>query len=78
MRQQIEEHERDRLEAADIHAAFADFDNFWNALSPREQTQVVALLVTRVEFDVTQSTAAVSFHPTASKTMARQKLRGAA
>ncbi len=78
LRHQIEEHKRDRLGAADIDAAFADFDNVWNALRPREQAQVLALLVARIEFDVTDSTVAVSLHPTAIKTLARKKLGGAA
>lgn len=74
----IDEHKRDRLDAADIDTAFADFDNVWNALSPREQAQVLGLLVARVEFDVADSTVAVSFYPTAIKNLARQKLEGAA
>ncbi len=78
LRRRIEEHQRDRLHASDIDAAFADFDNVWNALSPREQAQVLALLVARVEFDAADSTVAVSFHPTAIKTLSRQKLGGAA
>jgi site-specific DNA recombinase len=78
LRHRIEEHQRDRLDAGDIDAAFADFDNVWNALSPREQAQVLTLLVARVEFDAADSTIAVSFHPTAIKTLAGQKLGGAA
>jgi site-specific DNA recombinase len=78
LRHRIEEHQRDRLDAGDIDAAFADFDNVWNALSPREQSQVLALLVARVEFDAAQSTVAVSFHPTAIKALARKQLGGAA
>ena len=78
LRHRIEEHQRVRLDAGDIDAAFADFDNVWNALSPREQAQVLALLVAWVEFDAADSTVAVSFHPTAIKTLARQNLGGAA
>jgi site-specific DNA recombinase len=78
LRRRFEEHQRDRLNAGDIDAAFADFGNVWNALSPREQAQVLALLVARVEFDAADNTVAVSFHPTAIKTLARQKLGGAA
>jgi site-specific DNA recombinase len=78
LRHRIEEHQRDRLDAGDIDAAFADFDSVWNVLSPREQAQVLALLVARVEFDAADSTVAVSFHPTAIKTLTRQKLGGAA
>ncbi|GIW81345.1 MAG: hypothetical protein KatS3mg105_3152 [Gemmatales bacterium] len=74
----IKEHQRDRLVAGDIDAAFDDFDNVWNILSPREQAQVLALLIARVEYDVAESTVAISFHPTAIKALARQKLGGAA
>jgi site-specific DNA recombinase len=76
--QRIEDHQRDRLNASDIDAAFADFENVWNALSPREQAQVLALLVARVEFDAADSTVAVSFHSSAIKTLARNQLGGAA
>jgi site-specific DNA recombinase len=78
LRRRIEEHQGDRLDAGGIDAAFADFDNVWNALSPREQAQALALLVARVEFDAADSTVAVSFHPTAIKTLARKQLGGAA
>jgi site-specific DNA recombinase len=61
-----------------VRAGSADFDNVWNSLSPREQAQVIALLVARVEFDATDSTVVVCFHPTAIKTLARQQLGGAA
>lgn len=56
----------------------ADFDGLWHALSPREQAQLMALLVARVEFDATQSTVAVSFHPTAIKAWNGKQLGGAA
>ncbi|GAB6166188.1 recombinase family protein [Thermostilla marina] len=75
---QLQKHEQDRLTAADIDTALADFDGAWNALSPREQAQLVALLVARVEFDAAQSTVAVSFHPTAIKALARKQPAGAA
>jgi site-specific DNA recombinase len=78
LRELIDGHERDRLGAGDVDAAFADFDNVWSALSPREQSQVLALLVARVEFDAADSTVAVSFHPTAIRTLARNKLGDAA
>jgi len=78
LRQQIEDHERNRIDSGEIETAFADFENVWNALSPREQGQALALLVARVEFDASDSTVAVSFHPTAIKTLSRQALGGAA
>ncbi|GIW90220.1 MAG: integrase [Pirellulaceae bacterium] len=78
LRRRIEEQERERLTAKEIDAAFEDFDNVWNALSPREQAQVLALLVARVEFDSEDSTVAISFHPTAIMSLARQSLGGVA
>jgi len=56
---------------ADVAAAFADFDNVWRALSPREQVQLINLLVHRVEFDAADSTIEVSFHPTGIKALAQ-------
>ncbi|MGE0759481.1 MAG: hypothetical protein AB7F89_21280 [Pirellulaceae bacterium] len=42
----------------------------WNALSPREQVRVLSLLINRVEFDAADSSIAVTFHPSAIKTLA--------
>jgi site-specific DNA recombinase len=78
LHQQIEEHQREQVDAEAVDAAFEDFDNVWNTLSPREQAQVLALLVARVQFDAGNSTVAVSFHPTAIRTLTRQQLGGVA
>jgi site-specific DNA recombinase len=58
------------VDEADITAAFADFDNVWKALSPREQTRVLRLLISRVEYDETDSSIEVAFHPTGIKALA--------
>lgn len=78
VQRQLQEHEQHRLTAADVETALADFDGLWTTLSLREQAQLVALLVARVEFDAAQSTVAVSFHPTAIKALAHKQLGGAA
>jgi site-specific DNA recombinase len=78
LRDRIASHERCRVGPQDVAAAFADFDGVWGTLSPREQARVLALLVARVEFDAADSTVAVSFHPTAIKTLARKQLGEAA
>jgi site-specific DNA recombinase len=75
---QIAHLEPKRLTRSDVNAAFANFDNVWNALSPREQTQVLALLIDRVEFDAADSSIAVTFHPSAIKTLADGQLGEAA
>lgn len=70
--------EGQRVRDAEVAAAFADFDDVWNALSSREQAQVLALLVARVEFDPQDSTLAISFHPSAIKTLAEGNIEDAA
>ena len=67
---QVEALERERLGADDVAAAFTDFDNIWNALSPREQAQVLSLLISRVEFNAKDSTIAVTFHPSGIRSLA--------
>lgn len=74
LQNQIEECEKGRINPGDIDLAFVDFDNVWNTLSPREQSQVIALLVSRVEYNAAGSTVAVSFHATAIKTLAQKQL----
>lgn len=75
---EIDELQRDQLAPAEVDAAFADFGTVWDSLSPREQARLVALLVARVEFDVTESTIEVSFHPSGIKTLAELELGEAA
>lgn len=69
VRSHVAEIECQRIGKEDVDAAFADFDKLWNALSSREQARVLALLVARVEFDPADSTLAISFHPSAIKTL---------
>ena len=76
--EQIKELEHERLDKNDVALAFASFDNVWNVLSPREQAQVIALLVSRVEFNAKDSTVAVTFHSSAIKTLSRKQLEEAA
>ena len=76
--EQIKELEHERLDKNDVASAFASFDNVWNVLSPRKQTQVIALLVSRVEYNAEDSTVAVTFHPSAIKALSRKQLEEAA
>jgi site-specific DNA recombinase len=78
IRNRVAEIKRQQINAEDVTAAFADFDNIWNALSSREQAQVISLLVARIEFDVSDSTIAISFHPSAIKSLAEGKTEDAA
>lgn len=55
----------------DVAAAFADFDNIWTALSPREQVRLINLLVNRVDFDAADNSIEVSFYPSGIKAVAQ-------
>jgi site-specific DNA recombinase len=74
----IAERQQDQLTSQDVAAAFADFDNLWETLIPREQAAIIALLVSRVEFDPVESAISVSFHPTAIRTLMKTNFGGAA
>jgi len=73
----LAELEAERVDAPDVTAAFADFDNVWTALSPREQARVLNLLVRRVDFDAADGTIAVTFHATGIRALADGALTGA-
>lgn len=49
---------------------FADFDNVWGALSPREQIRMLRLLISRVDYDAADSGIEVTFHPTGIRSLA--------
>jgi len=57
-----------RLEGAvptsdQVIATLADFDAVWAALSPREQSDLIQLLVQRVEYDGPASAIDITYHP---------------
>lgn len=51
------------IDQSEIAAAMASFDPVWDALTPREQTRVIELLVERVDYDGERGKVAVTFHP---------------
>jgi site-specific DNA recombinase len=57
------------VDKADVAAAFADFDNVWHALSPRGQVRLLHLLVSRVEYDVADSSIELTMHATGIKSL---------
>jgi len=78
IRKRTGEVKRQQINASDVDAAFADFDNVWSALSSREQSQVISLLVARIEFDSSDCTIAITFHPSAIKALAEGNIEDAA
>jgi site-specific DNA recombinase len=55
------------FDPAEIAALFADFDAVWGQLTPREQTDLVGLLVARVAYDGATNAVTVTFHDTGLK-----------
>lgn len=53
----------DHITDAAVARALAEFDGVWTALTPREQTRLVELLVETVEYDGGVGTVAITFHP---------------
>ncbi len=63
VRQSIEAAKQTRLQRKDIAVAFKDFDSLWALLNPRERTQLLDLLIERVEFDRQSSALSITYHP---------------
>ncbi len=72
----VERHRAEVLSAEDLHAAFADFDNVWTALAPREQVRMLQLLINKVVYDALDSSIEVSFYPSGVKALAGGAVEG--
>ena len=74
MEQWILDHIRERL----CQTAEGNGPGVWEALSPREQAQMVSLMVERVDYDGAQGTLAVTFvHPDCSQRLAQERAQPA-
>jgi len=72
IREEIAAHERGRLTEHDVEMALAAFDPVWEALTPREQTRIVQLLVERVDYDGSKGKVSITFHASGIKTLATE------
>lgn len=66
----IDDISAERITKDDVATALVDFDNLWESLTPREQIDLLSLLVAGVEFDVSASTVSLTFHDAGIKTLA--------
>ena len=69
LREQKDALARERIDEAELKAAFEDFDNVWSALSPREQAEVLQLLIARVDYEAADSSISITFHPSGIKAL---------
>jgi site-specific DNA recombinase len=69
---QLHDLDKQQMTTEEIQEAFIDFDRIWDALTSREQSQLLALLVSKVEFDQSDCTIAISFHASGIETLEQQ------
>ena len=59
---QLVDLEKQEISTQEIEDALIDFDRIWDALTTREKSQLLALLVSKVEFDQSDCTISISLH----------------
>lgn len=69
---QLSDLDKQQLTTDEIQEAFIDFDRIWDALTTREKSQLLALLVSKVEFDQSDCTLAISFHASGIESLEQQ------
>ncbi len=69
---QLHDLDKQQMTTEEIQEAFIDFDRIWDALTTREQSQLLALLVSKVEFDQSDCTIAITFHASGIETLEHQ------
>lgn len=69
---QLKDLKKQQLTAEEIQEAFIDFDRIWDALTASEQSQLLSLLVSRIEFDQSDCTIAITFHASGIETLEQQ------
>ncbi|MBX3354483.1 MAG: recombinase family protein [Phycisphaeraceae bacterium] len=62
----------------EAEAAFADFDELWRNLIPREQARLLKLLISTVDYDAKSASIAVTFRPTGIRSLIARRLEEAA
>lgn len=75
VRNELANLQSDSLNETDVAATLANFDAVWSVLTPREQTRVVELLISRVDYDGGAGKVAVTFRPDALPLLANQLLK---
>jgi site-specific DNA recombinase len=63
LRDQIDAVDAGQISKAEVDAALAEFDGLWSRLSPKEQAQLMRMLVQRVDYDATKGSVSITFHP---------------
>ena len=70
LRTQREAMQQERLDEAEAARALSGLAPAWETMTPTEQARIVALLVSRVDYDGARGKVAITFHPLGLKTLA--------
>ncbi len=63
LRAEIAEADVGRMSKSEVDAALAEFDGVWARLSPKEQARLMRTLIQRVDYDATEGSVSITFHP---------------
>jgi len=74
----IVELEGQTVSQVEASAVLTDFDSLWKTLIPREQTRLLKLLISTVEYDGKAGTVSVTFRPTSIRSLINRKTEDAA
>ena len=69
---QLHDLDKQQMTTEEIQEAFIDFNRIWDALTTREQSQLLALLVSKVEFEQSDCTIAITFHASGIESLEQQ------
>jgi site-specific DNA recombinase len=64
--------EGELVDEAEVTKALAEFNALWNALAPREQSQLVRAVIQRVEYDGRAGNVRIVFHPTGLRVLSER------
>lgn len=72
VREQIERGRANLVEEDEVAVALSLFTPVWETLTPREQAQVLHLLIERVDYDGNTGRMTITFHPTGLRHLAER------
>jgi len=72
LRSQREAVAGEQIGEQELTDALGDFDRVWGALSPREQAEILHLLIARIDYDAADSSIFIAFHDSGIKALAEE------
>ena len=76
VRDEVERLRRDLIDEADAAQALAEFEPVWKSLSPREQGQLLQLLIECIDYDGRDGVISITFHASGIQALANHEFAG--